>query len=333
MSLKASGSTVSFKILPKENMSAKASRKSPSGNKNDIKTTVIIVLSALVCIQLFLLFNKDKQLSAVKTKAESNDVVSKLNKVVRRVDHAERMPAIETVRTVTPIKNAAPGSAGKIAFILDDWGYATRNCQYLRDIKSPLAVAILPNLRHSNDIVKCASDYNKVIMLHLPLEPYHNIDKYPDNYLITTAMKDEQVVKILEDILTKMPQIQGVNNHMGSKATEDKPLMRLIFKHLRRHGLFFIDSMTSPHHSVCGEVAKELKLQFNQRDVFLDNINTREEIVKQINDLAKKARKKGAAIAIGHDRELTMQVLKEQIPLLIEQGFEIVRVKDLLKNK
>ena len=66
---------------------------------------------------------------------------------------------------------------------------------------------------------------------------------------------------------------------------------------------------------------------FFNRVVFLDNINTKKEIEKQIFILAQKARKKGSAIAIGHGRELTLQVLKEQIPLLKEQGFEIVRVK------
>jgi polysaccharide deacetylase 2 family uncharacterized protein YibQ len=49
--------------------------------------------------------------------------------------------------------------------------------------------------------------------------------------------------------------------------------------------------------------------------------------------LAKKARRKGYAVAIGHDRHLTMQVLKEEIPWLETQGFQIVSIKELLKNK
>ena len=80
-------------------------------------------------------------------------------------------------------------------------------------------------------------------------------------------------------------------------------------------------------------LADEMGLAFGKRDVFLDNINTREAITKQIMILAQKARRRGYAVAIGHDRHLTMQVLKEEIPLLEKQGFQIVSIKELLKNK
>ena len=289
------------------------SRKSPSGgkNKNDLKTTVIIVLFCLAAAQAFLFFHTRKQGAPGAIKAAAGQAKMVKPKIVPK---------------------AAFGSAGKIAFIIDDWGYAMHNCKFLKEITAPLAVAVLPNLRYTDDIMKCADVYGKDIMLHLPLEPYANGDHYPDNYLITTAMKPSKVIAMVDGTLAKMPLAQGVNNHMGSKATEDKELMKTIFKRLKKKGLFFVDSMTA-HHSICGELAREIGMPFASRDVFLDNINTREAIKKQIIELAKRARKKGYAVAIGHDRALTMQVLKEEIRTLEDQGFEIVRVKTLLKNQ
>ena len=64
----------------------------------------------------------------------------------------------------------------------------------------------------------------------------------------------------------------------------------------------------------------------------MDNTNTREAITKQIMALAQRARRRGYAVAVGHDRRLTMQVLKEEIPLLEKQGFKIVSIKELLRN-
>ena len=87
------------------------------------------------------------------------------------------------------------------------------------------------------------------------------------------------------------------------------------------------------HHTVCAGLADEMGLAFGKRDVFLDNINTREAIIKQIMVLGQKARRRGYAVAIGHDRRLTLRVLKEELPLLERQGFEIVSIKELLKNK
>ena len=145
-------------------------------------------------------------------------------------------------------------------------------------------------------------------------------------------MNPQLVSKIVDEDLAQLPSIEGVNNHMGSKATEDRSLMRIILKKIKRRGLFFVDSMTA-HNSVCAGLADEMGLNFGKRDVFLDNINTREAIIKQIMSLAQKARRRGYAVAIGHDRHLTMQVLKEEIPVLESQGFEIVSIKELLKKK
>jgi hypothetical protein len=108
--------------------------------------------------------------------------------------------------------------------------------------------------------------------------------------------------------------------------------MKIIFKMIKKRGLFFVDSMTA-HNTVCASLADEMGLSFGKRDVFLDNVNTREAITKQMMILARRARSKGYAVAIGHDRHLTMQVLKDEIPLLAAQGFQFVSIKELLRNR
>jgi len=250
-------------------------------------------------------------------------------------------PVVKSVKPVPlPVISSTPlvvtkvpsPSGGKIAIILDDWGQSLGNCKYLKEIPEPLAVSILPGLRHTKDVAHCAVLYNKMTMLHLPLEALYNNDFYPSDYVIKTTMTTALVQKILDADLSQLPSIEGVNNHMGSKATGDKTLMKIIFKRLKRKGLFFVDSMTA-RNSVCAGLAGEMDLAFGKRDVFLDNVNTKEAIIKQIMVLAQRARRKGYAVAIGHDRHLTMQVLKEQIPLLEAQGFEIVSIKDLLKKR
>lgn len=307
---------------------AKKNKISPD-DKRAFKTTFIVLIFVGFLAGLFLFFHKEhKQEKFIPAPVKAKAPTPKVTET----------PVTPTIPSVAKpkkkaIKEMLPSAKGaKIAFILDDWGYRMSNCHYLKEIKAPLAVSVLPNLRHSNDIMKCASIYDKDIMLHLPLEPYHTADRYPDYYLITTTMPPSKVESLLDDTFKKMPLIVGVNNHMGSKATEDRELMKLIFKKIKKRGLFFVDSMTSPHHSICGSLADEMKLPFAKRDTFLDNINTREAIEKQMVEVANKARRQGYAIAIGHDRQLTLQVLEDDIPILQKQGFEIVHVKALLRN-
>ncbi len=316
--------------MAKRAISPKSGKK-----KSDMTVTMIMVLVLAVIIGAFFFFNKSQDKTPVVKKSVVQIKVEKVVPTPVVVNKPVVPPVVLPVKPkpVVEQKIVAEGSAGKIAFVLDDWGNSMRNCKYLKQIDAPLAIAILPRLPHSNDIAKCASLYDKTIMLHLPLQAYHNNDPYPTDYIIKTDMKPAKVEKLVNAILDKMPYIEGVNNHMGSRATEDKNLMTLILRRLKKKNLFFVDSMTAPNHSVCNEIAKDLNLSFARRDVFLDNINTREEILNQMQSLMNKAKTKGYAIAIGHDRELTMKIIAEQIPLLRKQGFAIVSVKDLLKSQ
>ncbi len=220
--------------------------------------------------------------------------------------------------------------AGRIAIILDDWGYHLESCAALKAIHAPVAVAILPGLDHSVDMAQCAYNTNNVVMLHLPLEPHQYLEKYPENYIITTSMRQQRVERMLEKNLESIPFLQGVNNHMGSKATEDRRLMSIIFSRLKEKRLFFVDSLVTSN-SICRNLAKEMNIDFARRDVFLDNKNERRYIENQFAQLAKQARQKGYAIAIGHDRPLTLEIVKEQTEALQKQGFKIVRITELLR--
>ena len=302
-----------------------ASRKS----KNDAKPALVILGLLAAGIVLFFIFSKPKETPVEKPAVQGNEAVDRYlpSENVRPVE-----PELVPQPYEPPPVEKIPGSGGRIAIILDDWGQSMANCKYLKEISEPLAVSILPGLRHTKDVAACAGQYHKLTMLHLPLEALHNYDFYPPNYIIKTTMPPDLVNKIVEGDLAQLPSIEGVNNHMGSKATESRYLMKLVFKKVRARHLFFIDSMTA-RNTVCAALAQEMGLSFGKRDVFLDNIMTREAIIKQFVDLARKARQRGYAVAIGHDRRLTMQVLKDEIPWLEKQGFQIVSIKQLIIHR
>jgi polysaccharide deacetylase 2 family uncharacterized protein YibQ len=66
------------------------------------------------------------------------------------------------------------------------------------------------------------------------------------------------------------------------------------------------------------------------RDVFLDNSSEPEEIRKQIRELVRIAKTKGAAIGIGHFRRNTVTVLQEELPKLEAQGIELVPASEIV---
>lgn len=233
--------------------------------------------------------------------------------------------------TKEPEKKIEPQAiTGKIAIVLDDWGYNKNHLKQLEEIEGPLTIAVLPNLAFSKAVCYKASELNKEVILHLPLEPKNEAEDRLEKNTILTTMPKEQIINILNSDFKSTPGLKGINNHMGSKATEDEHLMRIIFIELKKHGFYFLDSYTSK--TICKNLSGSIGIPYIQRHIFLDNDNDYDKIKLQLERLAMIAKQQGYAVGIGHDRLKTLQVLKEQIPQLKKQGFKFVYVSELLKQ-
>ena len=282
--------------------------------KRDVKTLIIWGLLIVVAGETYFLLALLPFKKAVKPKSQRIVLAPPKPKAVKPVPQAVGEKTL----------------SGRIAIIIDDAGYNRESCQSLKSVETPLAVAVLPWLEYSRLLAQCAHEDHKDVILHLPLEPHWNQERYPENYIIKTSMNRKRVEGMLSEALASVPFAVGVNNHMGSKATEDRRLMSIILSRLKERKLFFVDSLVTSQ-SVCTQLARKLGIDFAKRDVFLDNQNTRDYIEHQFAQLAKEARKKGYAIAIGHDRALTWQIVQEQTAILQKQGFKIVSVRELLE--
>ena len=231
-----------------------------------------------------------------------------------------------------PIKAEA-----QVAFVLDDWGYSLNNVDALFQIDRPVTLAVLPHLRYSKEIsdriIKYGRGYD--IILHLPLESKSG--KAPERDTIRRNMEKNRVLSILKDDIESIPGIIGVSNHQGSRATENKEIMKIILEELKKRNLFFLDSRTTPV-SVCGNISGKIGLRYAERSVFLDLGQKKDEkqtkayIKKQIKELINIAKIRGSAIAIGHDKKLTIEVIKESIPDIEKGNIKIVPLKKLVEK-
>lgn len=225
---------------------------------------------------------------------------------------------------------AKPAAVVKVALVIDDWGYSLNNVHFLKEINIPLDISVLPFLTYSRAAAEEAHLNNKEVMLHLPLEPHPNSQIRLESRVILTSMPEDKVIQILDDALKNVPFVQGINNHMGSLATEKESLMAIIFREMKKRNLFFVDSMVTPK-TICKELAKKAQIKFGQRLIFLDNENNDQYIRKQFLLLIKKARKQSGVIGIGHDRSLTLSVIKELAPEMEKQGIKFVFASELVK--
>lgn len=218
-----------------------------------------------------------------------------------------------------------------IALVIDDWGYSNKALRESLDLGIPLTYAVLPHLPFSTKIAQRANEDGHEVILHLPLEP-HNAEKHPlEKNTIFTSMSEEVIKNIIKDDIKSIPYLKGINNHMGSKATESEYVLNILFEQIKNNELYFLDSYTS-NDSISPQVALQKKIAFIRRDIFIDNVSSKDHIKGQLMRAKNIAAEKGSAVVIGHAKELTIDILKEVIPELEKEGVRFVYLSDLLNN-
>jgi polysaccharide deacetylase 2 family uncharacterized protein YibQ len=212
----------------------------------------------------------------------------------------------------------------KVAIIIDDMGYQKEMADRIMNLNFPVTVSVLPFLPYSRYVAQLAKEKGMTVLLHLPMEP-HNSNVDPGKGAIFSTMSEQEIrAKFLAN-WQDVPYVSGVSNHMGSKITENRDIMKIILSEIKEKNLYFIDSMTSPD-SVGYQLSREMGIKTAQRTVFLDNEQDIDYIV-----LKEFALKYGSAIAIGHPYCNTIDMLMEAYLTFPAEGIEIVKLEELLE--
>jgi len=231
-------------------------------------------------------------------------------------------PPVPEKVTPEPVKKHLP----KLAIVIDDIGNSKELGEEVLALKG-VTIAIIPELKYSLYFANKGKELGKDILVHMPMEP-KNKDKYSDDTkILKTDMAEEEIKKLTEYFLKAVPYAKGVNNHMGSKFTEDTEKLEPFFKVLKSKNLFFLDSRTSSD-SKAYEVGHRLGIIAYKRDVFLDHEISEDKISEQLDRAIKEAYNNGYAVAIGHPHPETIHVLKRRYKEL-SKTVEIVPLSSL----
>jgi polysaccharide deacetylase 2 family uncharacterized protein YibQ len=211
----------------------------------------------------------------------------------------------------------------RAAIVIDDMGNDLEAARQLLALDYPLTLSVLPYLRYTQITAQEAHRRGREIMLHLPMEPEPGEHLSPGQGAILVGMNAAKVQKTVENDLAAVPYVAGVNNHMGSRATQDAALMADVIKTLADHQLYFIDSRTTAA-SVALEAARRQRLPAFYRTVFLDDTETVPYTLGQLRQFRHIVEEEGVALAIGHPHATTIAALEEFLPELERADIELV---------
>jgi len=227
----------------------------------------------------------------------------------------------------------ADNAEGKpmIAVIIDDLG--VDRGRTARAIRLPAAVtlAFLPYAHDLSRQLGAARELGHELMVHLPMEPERRTaDPGPDVLRVGETAADLRGQ--IDRAVGKFTGAVGLNNHMGSRFTEDPVAMRVVLEEVGARGLLFIDSRTTAR-TVAAGIARELGVPFAARDVFLDDDPSAAAVLAEMRRAETVARRKGSAIAIGHPRDATLDALEGWLWGLARRGFALVPASAIVRHR
>lgn len=217
----------------------------------------------------------------------------------------------------------------KMAIVLDDIGNSVHDLQAL---KLPVAItfSVLPYTPHAKEIALLAQKQQRELLLHVPMQAKTNNSKLGKGALMLN-MHESDFKAQLQKSLHYLPDVTGINNHMGSLLTEQVKQMKWIMDVLNKQGLYFLDSRTSAQ-TVAESTAKMSGTPALRRHVFLDNIKTEKAMEKQFQLAIKLGRKQHAVVIIAHPYPETIRFLANKFQQKNSQ-VELVTLQALLPQR
>lgn len=244
------------------------------------------------------------------------------------------LPDVEHVHPVVPqepIPSAEPRlnhlKSPRLVIVIDDLGNNQQSGERSVRLPGKVSMAILPFTPHAQQLANSAHQTGKEVLLHAPMENHKQLALGPGG--LTLEMNQQQFTQQLQQSIDSVPNISGINNHMGSLMTEQSQQMAWTMDVLKEQRLFFLDSRTSAK-SVALEAARESGVPHLGRTIFLDHERDPQKIAASFDQGILFAKKFGSAVLIGHPYSETLDLLEQRLPTLAEMGIQLVTVEQLI---
>ena len=249
-----------------------------------------------------------------KSKTVENLEKSKKNEQIQNKEKKQDLPFL-----IPPAQNGA-----SLVFVIDDAGMNAEYTKRYASLPFPLTIAVLPKLLHSKDCAYIVRSSGKELILHQPMQSLnHNLDPGPGK--ISVDMSFSQISSIINENLAEIgPGVKGLNNHEGSEVTEDVLRIGAVLDVCLENKIYFLDSRTTANTKAPQAALERDMTIFEKSGPYIDNIVSRESMLKEIYKSLEAANKNGSAIVIAHvdkSAEILPKLLEQMYPYLLKEGY------------
>lgn len=247
------------------------------------------------------------------------------------VDHYSSGGAGDPAWLRNSVAFSVPRGHPVIAIVLDDVGVNRAQAEQAMKLPPEITLSFMTYADGVAEMSARARARGHELMVHVPMEPMGGeIDPGPK--ALKVGLSDAEILARLRWGLDRFDGYIGINNHMGSRFTQDARGMQVVMDELKRRDLLWLDSRTIAS-SVGDSLAARTGVAHVSRDVFLDDDMSGAAVERQLAEAERVARQTGQVIAIGHPHPATIAAIKAWLPRAKARGFVIAPVSVVAKRQ
>ena len=274
--------------------------------------------------------------SAGKASSENGSLISSGEEIAKVTSSDKKAPSVKPAQEDVkkcPFDIPEAKNGAVLVIVIDDAGQNINNLKKYTNLPFPITIALLPKLENSKACSWVVRSSGKELILHQPMQSL-NLNLYPGPGYIDPDMSTVEIAALVKENLDEVGPVKGMNNHEGSLITENVIKIGAVLEVCEERGIYFLDSRTTAQ-TQAPQAALERDMEILERDVFLDDVVTREAELEQFYRALSIANKKGKVIMIGHvDKSVNIlpALLEELYPYLLEKGYTFATPSALLTD-
>ncbi len=227
-----------------------------------------------------------------------------------------------------PFKRA--GSAPIIAIFITGVGMNKEASDAALRLPPEITLGISPCARQTQLWARAGRAMGREIMVDLPLEPVDASVDDPGPHALLGANKDEDNMRRLRWVLTRVPGIIGVDLSMGERFSSSPVAANAIYHFIASRGLLMAIAPGGPTEAQDVLLAQAVQ-PFVRADLRLDDVLQEQEIGHQLSTLENLARTRGYAFGMGHAYPITLKTLDAWQQALGKKGIILAPVSALAR--
>lgn len=170
------------------------------------------------------------------------------------------------------------------------------------------------------------------LFLEIPLEPFDYPDNDPGPETLLTGQPPRSNLEKVYWLLSRFGGYAGVINYMGARFTASAADFSPVMEELGTRGLGYLDDGSS-NRSLAPQLAATNGVPFGKAELMLDGDPSRTGILKQLEDLERRATANGGAIGLVSALPVSVDTITEWAMGLEDRGFILVPATTLMGGK